>query len=140
AGMDPRRLDRLRRDIIDRARSQGLDKDAGAEGDGDDALSAIDNYLCELKELQIRDGLHVFTRSPQGQLRRDLLVALARTPRGYDYAGQASLLRAMADDLELDFDPLDCRMGTPWDGPKPALLAAVSDEPWRSHGDTVERL
>jgi cobaltochelatase CobN len=30
AGMDPRRLDRLRRDIIDLARSQGLDKDAGA--------------------------------------------------------------------------------------------------------------
>ncbi len=140
AGMDPRRLDRLRRDIIDLARAQGLDKDAGAQGDGDDALSAIDNYLCELKELQIRDGLHIFTRSPEGKLRRDLLVALARTPRGYDHAGQASLLRALADDLELDFDPLDCRMGAPWNGPKPALLAAVSDESWRSHGDTVERL
>ena len=140
AGMDPRRLDRLRRDIIDLARAQGLDKDAGAQGDGDDALSAIDNYLCELKELQIRDGLHIFTRSPEGKLRRDLLVALARTPRGYDHAGQASLLRALADDLQLDFDPLDCRMGAPWNGPKPTLLAEISDEPWRSHGDTVERL
>jgi cobaltochelatase CobN len=140
AGMDPRRLDHLRREIIDLARSQGLDKDAGAVGDGDEALSAIDNYLCELKELQIRDGLHVFTRSPVGRLRRDLLVALARTPRGYDRDGQASLLRALADDLELDFDPLDCRMGAPWEGLKPPMLVAVSDDPWRSHGDTIERL
>ena len=140
AGMDPRRLDRLRRDILDLARSHGLDRDAGASGDDDDTLSAIDNYLCELKELQIRDGLHVFTQSPEGRLRRDLLVALARTPRGYDHAGQASLLRAMADDFGLDFDPLDCRMGDRWDGVRPEALAVVSDEPWRTHGDTVERL
>ncbi|WP_443478877.1 cobaltochelatase subunit CobN [Novosphingobium aerophilum] len=140
AGMDPRRLDRLRRDILDLARSHGLDRDAGASGDDDDALSAIDNYLCELKELQIRDGLHVFTQSPEGRLRRDLLVALARTPRGYDHAGQASLLRAMSIDLGLDFDPLDCRMGDRWDGARPEALAAISGEPWRTHGDTVERL
>jgi len=140
AGMDPRRLERLRRDILDLARSQGLDKDAGAVGDGDDALSAIDNYLCELKELQIRDGLHVFTRSPEGRLRRDLLVALARTPRGYDHPGQSSLLRALADDLRLAFDPLDCAMGARWDGPKPETLDALSPDPWRTHGDTVERL
>ncbi|MGC4250150.1 MAG: cobaltochelatase subunit CobN [Sphingobium sp.] len=140
AGMDPRRLERLRREIIDLARAQGLDKDAGATGDGDDALSAIDNYLCELKELQIRDGLHIFTRSPEGRLRRDLLAALTRTPRGYEHEGQASLLRAMADDLALGFDPLDCRMADPWNGPKPELLLPLSADPWRTHGDTVERL
>jgi cobaltochelatase CobN len=140
AGMDPRRLERLRRDILDLARSHGLDKDAGASGDGDDALSAIDNYLCELKELQIRNGLHIFGHSPESRLRRDLLVALARTPRGHDRDGQASLLRAMADDLSLGFDPLDCRMGDRWEGPRPDALAAVSADPWRTLGDTVERL
>ena len=140
AGMDPRRLERLRSDILDLARGLGLDSDAGASGDGEDALSAIDNYLCELKEMQIRDGLHVFTRSPEGRLRRDLLVALARTPRGLDEAGQASLPRAMADDLALGFDPLYCRMGDPWTGPRPDRLAALSGDPWRTHGDTVERL
>jgi cobaltochelatase CobN len=140
AGMDPRRIDRLRRDIIDLAQSQGLDKDAGAQGDGDDALSAIDNYLCELKELQIRDGLHVFTRSPEGTLRRDLIVALVRTSRGLDHDGQASLLRAMAQDLSLDFDPLDCRMGDSWDGARPPILNDRTDDPWRTVGDTVERL
>ncbi len=140
AGMDPRRIERLRTEIIDLARSQGLDADAGMVGDSDDALAALDNYLCDLKEMQIRDGLHVFTRSPEGRLRTDLLVALARTPRGYDVPGQASLLRAMADDLGLVFDPLDCRMGDRWDQARPQVLAALSDDPWRTIGDTVERL
>ncbi|MFA7604810.1 MAG: cobaltochelatase subunit CobN, partial [Novosphingobium sp.] len=140
AGMDPRRLEHLRREILDLARSQGLDRDAGATSEDEDALSAIDNYLCELKELQIRDGLHIFTRSPEGRLRRDLLVALTRTPRGHEHDGQASLLRALADDLGLGFDPLDCRMGDRWDGPRPDLLVRLSGDVWRSHGDTVERL
>uniref|UniRef100_UPI0035CB9750 cobaltochelatase subunit CobN n=1 Tax=uncultured Sphingomonas sp. TaxID=158754 RepID=UPI0035CB9750 len=140
AGMDPRRIAHLRRDIIELAQGSGLDVDAGMRGDGDDALAALDTYLCELKEMQIRDGLHVFTRSPEGRLRRDLLVALARTPRGYDTPGQASLLRAMAEDLGLAFDPLDCVMGEVWDGVRPAVLASVSDDVWRTKGDTVERL
>lgn len=140
AGMDPRRVDHLKGEILHLARSQGLDTDAGAIGDGDDALAALDNYLCELKEMQIRDGLHVFTRSPVGRLRTDLLIALSRTPRGYDLPGQASLLRALADDLGLGFDPLDCRMSDPWEGGRPVELAEVSNVLWRTLGDTVERL
>lgn len=135
AGLDPRRLAPLRAEILALAANQGLDVDLGMDlGDPDQALSALDNYLCELKELQIRDGLHVFGRTPEGRLRDDLLLALARSPRG---EGQ-SLLRALADDLALSFDPLDCRLGDPWSGPRPALLAGA--EPWRTTGDTVERL
>ena len=140
AGMDPRRINHLKTEILDLARSQGLDADAGAVGDGDDALAALDNYLCELKEMQIRDGLHIFTQSPIKRLRTDLLIALSRTPRGRDHAGQASLLRAMADDLALGFDPLDCTMGDAWSGPKPEPLIAMSAAPWRTNGDTIERL
>ncbi|HEX7876956.1 MAG TPA: cobaltochelatase subunit CobN [Sphingobium sp.] len=140
AGMDPRRLETLRKDILALAASQGLDKDAGAQGSGDDALAAIDNYLCDLKEMQIRDGLHIFTQSPEGTLQRDLLIALARCPRGMDDPGQQSLLRALADDFGLGFDPLDCTMGTPWNGPCPEILAGLTPAPWRITGDTVERL
>jgi len=140
AGMDPRRINHLKTEILNLARSQGLDADAGAVGDGDDALAALDNYLCELKEMQIRDGLHIFTQSPEGRLRTDLLIALSRTPRGHTHPGEASLLRAMADDLALGFDPLDCTMGDRWTGPRPDVLAKLSDDPWRTIGDTIERL
>jgi len=138
ANVDPRRVKVLKREILELAQSSGLDVELGMAGlKGDDALSALDAYLCELKELQIRDGLHVFGQAPTGDQFTDLLVALARVPRGSD-PGDASLTRALAADLGLDFDPLDCEMGAPWPGPHPDVLA--TDDTWRSAGDTVERL
>ncbi|MCP5366265.1 MAG: cobaltochelatase subunit CobN [Hyphomicrobiales bacterium] len=141
AGVDPRRLRVLKREILDLCRVTGLDADCGiAEADSDDtALGKLDNYLCELKEMQIRDGLHVFGQAPQGRLLTDLLVALVRVPRQGGADGDASLTRALAADLGLDFDPLDCAMADPWTGPRPPVLADA-DGAWRSHGDTVERL
>lgn len=38
------------------------------------------------------------------------------------------------------FDPLDCLLSAPWTGSKPDLLATLSDAPWRTAGDTVERI
>ena len=140
AGMDPRRLKVLRADILDLCRATGLDTDCGMDPDGDaeTALGKLDNYLCELKEMQIRDGLHVFGESPDGRLLTDLLAALVRVPRGTD-AAEVSLHRALAADLDLDFDPLDCALGDAWSGAKPAALENGGG-PWRTHGDTVERL
>ncbi|RAU23666.1 cobaltochelatase subunit CobN [Paramagnetospirillum kuznetsovii] len=139
AGVDPRRLAVLRREILSLTAVAGLDVDLGIRPDDapDDALKKLDNHLCELKELQIRDGLHIFGVSPQGEQRTDLLVALARVRRGGQPADE-SILRALAGDLGLDFDPLDCVLAEDWTGPRPAALAG--DAPWRSLGDTVERL
>jgi cobaltochelatase CobN len=140
AALDPRRLRVLRTEIVALTRLSGLDEDCGIGPDEspDRALKKLDTYLCELKEMQIRDGLHIFGRSPTGDQLTDLLVALARPPRGTE-PRQASLLRALADDLHLGFDPLDCAMAEPWTGPKPAALQRTAGS-WRSHGDTVERL
>jgi len=142
AGLDPRRLAYLGREILALSAQLGLDKDVGVSGSEaeDAALAKIDNYLCEIKELQIRDGLHVFGRSPAGQSETDLLVALTRLPRGEGKGSDASLIRALADDLGLgNFDPLDCAMGDPWDGPRPQA-AEIAGGVWRTKGDTVERL
>ncbi len=141
AGVDPRRVSHLKREILSLTAATGLDRDAGLSGDdveGD--LARIDAYLCDLKEAQIRDGLHVFGRSPEGRLERDLAIALLRVPRGTGKGHDASLMRALADDLSLDFDPLDCDMAAPWKGPRPESLASLTSDRWRSHGDTVERL
>ncbi len=142
SGVDPRRIAHLRGEIRALTTAAGIDEDAGmtAAEDEDSALAKLDEYLCELKEAQIRDGLHVFGTAPEGSLATDLLVALARVPRGRGKGSDASLIRALASDFELDFDPLDCAMAEPWTGPRPDALATLTAETWRSQGDTVERL
>ncbi len=143
SGVDPRRLVRLKVQILDLVRDIGLDHDAGIhDHDADDlALQKLDAYLCDLKEMQIRDGLHIFGQSPQGRLLTDLVVALARVPRGSGHGADQSLQRAIVADLGIaGFDPLDCDMAAPWKGPRPGILQAVSDDPWRITGDTVERV
>ncbi|MEL6478654.1 MAG: cobaltochelatase subunit CobN, partial [Pseudomonadota bacterium] len=84
AGVDPRRLDHLRRQIRSAVAAAQLEEDAGITPQmaEEDALARLDTYLCELKEAQIRDGLHIFGAAPEGRLETDLLVALARVPRG----------------------------------------------------------
>ena len=139
AGVDPRRIKHLRTEILSLSDVSGLAKDAGFDGDADNDLAKLDAYLCELKESQIRDGLHIFGQSPTGDQARDLAIALARVPRGKGNARDASLLRAVAMDLGITFDPLDCDLGQPTDE-KPPLLSTVSDDIWRTQGDTVERL
>jgi cobaltochelatase CobN len=150
SGGDPRRIRLLSRQILDLVADIGLDRDAGitkGESEGE-ALKKLDAYLCDLKEMQIRDGLHVFGVSPEGRLLTDLTVALARVPRGLGEGGDASLQRAIAADAGLSgvvrgasiFDPLDCDMATAWTRPKPAIVADILDAAWRTNGDTVERI
>ena len=137
AGVDPRRIAHLRGEILSLSDVTGLAKDAGFTGDQDSDLGKLDAYLCDLKEAQIRDGLHIFGQSPQGQQERDLAIALARVPRGNGAGKDASLLRALASDLGLGVDPLDCDM-TSAPPQKPALLNDGTT--WRTNGDTVEKL
>jgi cobaltochelatase CobN len=97
--LDPRRLEPLAREILDRCRKAGLDRDCGI-GVGEEARTALpklDRHLCRLKDLQIRDGLHVFGRAPDGERLEALLVALARVPRG-GRPEDASLICALAQD------------------------------------------
>lgn len=140
--LDLRRAAELRGEILLKVREASLERELGLQlnEDPNSWLPQLDAYLCDLKESQIRDGLHVFGESPAGTLRRDTLLALLRIPRGDGQGGNASLLRALARDLELGFDPLDCEMAAPWQGPRPAVLQSLSDDSWRSAGDTRERL
>jgi cobaltochelatase CobN len=78
-GLDRRRRERLAKLIVDAAQASGLAREAGLapppypppragegrEGD-DDALRRIDAWLCDLKDLAVKDGLHVYGRVPPG--------------------------------------------------------------------------
>jgi cobaltochelatase CobN len=145
--VDPRRAKLLRKtilaSIVEHRLHEELGLDRPRDSDTEDALlTRADAYLCELKEAQIRDGLHVFGASPQGVQRRDTLLALGRYPTGDAQGANASVLTALARDLNLGdaFDPLDADWSAPWTGPRPAELETVIDAPWRHHGDTRERL
>ncbi len=142
SGVDRRRLAVLRQRIFDAARSARIDLDAGIADDrSDGALQKLDAWLCDLKEAQIRDGLHILGEAPSGRLETDLIAALVRTPRRLGEGADQSLLRALSADLGFDgFDPLDCDMAEPWRGQRPKLLADLLSSPWRTNGDTIERL
>lgn len=142
AGVDPRRTGLLGNQIIDLAHKIGLNTDCNIrETDSpDEQLQKLDNYLCELKELQIRDGLHVFGQSPEGPQKTNMLTALTRLPRGNGKGKNQSLLRALSHDLALGFDPLTATLGKAYTGPRPQALNMQSSAQWRTIGDTIERL
>ncbi|MFN9870159.1 MAG: cobaltochelatase subunit CobN [Cyanobacteriota bacterium] len=97
-----------------------VDQDAAVEA----RIEAADGYLCELKEAQIRLGLHQYGSLPPPERLAELLLCLARAPQ----EGQPGLTQALARDLPLDLDP--------WADPEEAPLSA-SD---RQRLERLERL
>ncbi|MBD2189084.1 cobaltochelatase subunit CobN [Pseudanabaena mucicola] len=110
--LDPDRLPMVRERLTELIKQENLHQDLGISLDRlEDSLNTIlttaDGYLCEIKEAQIRDGLHIFGQCPEGRLLRDLVVAIARNPT----ANRMGLTRAIAQDWGLDFDPLTANLG-----------------------------
>jgi cobaltochelatase CobN len=66
-GLDHRRRERLARLIVETAQRSGLGREAGVGTDvrPDEALRRIDAWLCDLKDLAIKDGLHIYGRAPE---------------------------------------------------------------------------
>lgn len=139
--IDQRRATILQKEILSLTGSSGLSDDIGLLGDGDENdLAKLDAYLCDLKEAQIRDGLHIFGLSPSGSLARDLIISLTRLPRNDGREGDASLTQAIANDLNLNMNTLDANMAQSWEGPFPRELEDIIEDKWRSFGDTIERV
>ena len=64
--LDPRRARAIAALILDRGRDSGLLKECAAEDKPpEEALLALDAWLCDLKDMRIGDGLHVFGQSPE---------------------------------------------------------------------------
>src|SRR5262249_29764049 len=65
-GLDRRRRERLARLIVETAQRSGLAREASVEADlgRDEALRRIDAWLCDLKDLAVKDGLHIYGRAP----------------------------------------------------------------------------
>ncbi|WP_108500680.1 cobaltochelatase subunit CobN [Paracoccus indicus] len=79
-GLDPARRDRLVADIRDTSRALGVDRDLGIPPDASEAeaITRIDRFVCDIKESQYGQGLHIFGQGECGaQERAGLLDALS---------------------------------------------------------------
>ncbi len=76
-GLDPARRDRLIAAIRDEAGASGVAQDLGLTADASaaEAITRIDRFVCDIKESQYGDGLHIYGRGDCGGPERDGLVA-----------------------------------------------------------------
>ena len=66
-GLDPKRRDRLQQHIRNEAQAVGLETDLGLDQATStaEAITRIDRFVCDIKESQFGDGLHIFGRVPE---------------------------------------------------------------------------
>ncbi|MGY3239537.1 cobaltochelatase CobN [Bradyrhizobium sp. USDA 4448] len=99
-GLDPARRQRLIAAIREEARAAGLEDDLGLDASAApaEAIPRIDRFVCDLKESQFGDGLHVFGRGACGDAERDALCAalagqrIASGPAGSPYRGRQDVM------------------------------------------------
>ncbi|SUD48753.1 Aerobic cobaltochelatase subunit CobN [Nocardia otitidiscaviarum] len=83
SALDPAKLPAIRQQIWTLMRAAKMDHDLGLEERPDedvfdDMLLHVDGWLCEIKDVQIRDGLHVLGQAPAGETEVDLVLAMLR--------------------------------------------------------------
>ncbi|MCV7289691.1 cobaltochelatase subunit CobN [Mycolicibacterium wolinskyi] len=83
SALDPGKLPAIRQQIWTLMRAAKMDHDLGLEDrpdedSFDDMLLHVDGWLCEIKDVQIRDGLHVLGQKPTGEGELDLVLAILR--------------------------------------------------------------
>ena len=145
-GMDSRREAYLREQILLQLKqTHVLDELTHHDDDDDTLLEHLDAYLCDIKEAQIRHGLHILGQLPTTAKLADTIVALLRLPRGTDALSQG-ILHNLATDFKLNntagaepFDPLQ-NSQTVWNGLRPPVLDNIDAALWRTEADTRERL
>ncbi|MGQ0625121.1 MAG: cobaltochelatase subunit CobN [Sporichthyaceae bacterium] len=107
AAMDPAKLPAIRAQIWTLIQAAKLDRDLGLadrphDAEFDDVILHIDGWLCEIKDVQIRDGLHVLGQVPAGEARIDLVLAMLRARQMW--GGQVAALPGLREALGLAED------------------------------------
>lgn len=83
SALDPGKLPAIRQQIWTLMRAAKMDHDLGLEDrpdedSFDDMLLHVDGWLCEIKDVQIRDGLHILGEKPRAEAELDLVLAILR--------------------------------------------------------------
>ncbi len=140
ASLDPSKLPAIRRQVWELLVTASLHQDLGvsAPPDGeafDQLILHVDGYLCELKDAQIRGGLHVLGRPPVGEAQLELVLAMTRLAQGPVPSLRETVAAQLGFDLaagrrsEVDAVEASCRSqlaacqaaGWEYRGPDPTL-------------------
>ncbi|TQC47983.1 cobaltochelatase subunit CobN [Rhodococcus sp. WS4] len=83
SALDPSKLPAIRQQIWTLMRAAKMDHDLGLEERPDedvfdDMLLHVDGWLCEIKDVQIRDGLHILGEAPRDDAEVELVLAMLR--------------------------------------------------------------
>jgi cobaltochelatase CobN len=97
ATMDPAKLPAIRGEIWQLMKTAEMHRDLGLTDDAvrpddevfDDFILHVDGWLCEIKDAQIRDGLHVLGQAPAGEARVNLVLAILRAAQVWGGQAQA---------------------------------------------------
>lgn len=143
--LDPDKLPALRTQVWELVTAAQLHHDMRQSempepAEFDDFVLHIDGYLCEIKDVQIRDGLHILGRAPDGdELVNDVLAVLrARQVFGGTVGALPGLRAALAGHLGLDEQRLLAEPGERVSAPEELL--SVVDGPHETASDVVDLL
>lgn len=141
--LDPDKAPTLRSQIWELITSAELHHDLNRDempgaDEFDDFVMHVDGYLCEIKDVQIRDGLHILGGAPQGEDRINLVMAVVRASQVW--AGQAGALpgvrAAVAEAFGLDEKNLLAEPGARVTVPEG--LTALVDGPAATASDAID--
>ena len=101
--MDPAKAPALRGEIWTLIQAAQLDHDLGLDAPPEDEVFDefvlhVDGWLCEIKDAQIRDGLHVLGQAPEGDELINLVLAVLRSPQVF--GGQVNGVPGLRGTLE----------------------------------------
>ena len=132
ASMDPAKLPAIRQQIWTLISAAKMDRELGwaerpDEEEFDDQLMHVDGWLCEIKDVQIRDGLHVLSHAPEGEALVNLVTAMLRARQLW---GGERTVPGLREALGLDeADGSRGEVDTA-EGLAHALIAALAERDW----------
>lgn len=143
--LDPTKAPAVRSQIWTLVRAAELHHDLHVDDQPDDDafdefVMHIDGWLCEIKDVQIRDGLHILGGGPVDEARVNLVLAVLRSSQVWGGVGGAlpGLRAALAASFGLEEKSLLAEPGARV--AVPAELSALADGPARTASDAVDLL
>ncbi|NUS50782.1 MAG: cobaltochelatase subunit CobN, partial [Nocardioidaceae bacterium] len=144
AAMDPAKLPAVRAQIWTLIQAAQLDHDLGLDGrphdaEFDDFLLHVDGWLCEIKDAQIRDGLHVLGQPPEGEARVNLVLAVLRANQVW--GGRSHAVPGLRSALGLKDGSTDSASVDAAERTARALVEAMEEAGWPADaGALTERV